>query len=46
MKQTLVNNNFPNELIGQQIKKYLHNIHKNSNNNHNNYNTNRINRYY
>ena len=41
IKQTLVNNNFPNKLINQQIKQYRHNIHKNSNNNNN---TNRINK--
>ena len=35
IKQTLVNNNFPNKLVDQQIKLYLHNIYKN--------NTNRIN---
>ena len=40
IKQTLINNNFPNKLIDQQIKQYLYNIHKNSNNN-----TNRINLY-
>ena len=40
-KQTLVNNYFPNKLIDQQIKQYLHNTHKNSNNN-----ANRINLYY
>ena len=44
MKQTLVHNNFPNKIIDQQIKQYLHNIHKNSNNNINN--TNRINLWY
>ena len=44
MKQTLVNN-FPNKLIDQQIKLYLHNIHRNSNNNNSN-NTNRISLYY
>ena len=44
IKQTLVDNNFPNKLIDQQINQYLHNIHKNSNNNSNN-NTNRINLY-
>ena len=38
IKQTIVNNNFPNKLINQQIKQYLHNIHKNSNYN----NTNKI----
>ena len=41
IKQTLVNNNFPNKLIDQQIKKYFRNIHKNSNNN-----TNRMKLYY
>ena len=41
----MVNNNFPNNLIDQQIKQYLHNIHKNSNNSNSN-NTNRINLYY
>ncbi len=45
IKQTLVNNNFPNKLIEQQIKQYLHNIHKNNNSNNNN-NTNRIDLYY
>ena len=44
IKQTFVNNNFANKIIDQQIKQYLHNIHKNSNNNNNN--TNRINLYY
>ena len=43
--QILVNNNFPNKLIDQQIKQYLHNIHKNSKNINNN-NTNRINLFY
>ena len=42
VKLSLVNNNFPNKLINQQIKQYHHNIYKNSNNN-NNDNTNRIN---
>ena len=28
IKQTLVNNNFPNKLIDKQIKPYLHSIHK------------------
>ena len=44
-KQTLINGNFPNKLINQQIKLYLHNIHKYSNNNNKN-NANRINLYY
>ena len=44
-KYTLVNNNFPNKLIDQQIKLYLHNIHKN-NNTINYDNINRINLYY
>ena len=39
IKHTLVNNNFPNKLIDQQIKLYLQNIHKNNN-------TTRINLYY
>ena len=43
IKQTLVNNNFPNKLIDQQIKQYPYNIHKNSNNDNSN---NRINLYY
>ena len=42
MKQTLVNKNFPNKLVSQQIKLY---IHKN-NNTTNNKNTNRISLYY
>ena len=41
----LVNNNLPNKIIDQQIKQYLHNIHKNSNNNNTN-NSNRINLHY
>ena len=45
MKQTLVNKNFPKKLVGQQIKLYLHNIHKNNNTTNNN-NTKRINLYY
>ena len=45
IKQTLVNNNFPNKLVNQQIKLYLHNIYKNNNTTNNN-NTNRINLYY
>ena len=45
VKQTLVNNNFPNKLVGQQIKLCLHNIHKNNNTTNKN-NTNRINLYY
>ena len=42
--QTLVNNNFPNKLVDQQIKLYLNNIHKNDNTANKN-NTNRINLY-
>ena len=45
IKQTLVNNNFPNKLVDQQIKLYLQNINKNNNTTNNN-NTNRINLYY
>ena len=45
IKQTLVNNNFSNKLVDQQIKLYLQNIHKN-NNTINNNNANRINVYY
>ena len=45
IKQTRVDHNFPNKLVDQQIKLYLHNIHKN-NNTTNTTNTNRINRYY
>ena len=41
IKQTFVNNNFPNKLVDQQIKLYLHNIHKNDNTIKNN-NTNKI----
>ena len=40
IKQTLVNNNFSNKLVDQQIKLYLQNINKNNNT------TNRINLYY
>ena len=40
IKQTLVNN-FSYKLIDQQLKLYLHNIHKNNNTTNNN-NTNRI----
>ena len=47
IKQTLINNNFLNKLVDQQIKLDLHNIHKNKNNNTtNNNNINRINLYY
>ena len=42
LKQTLVNNNFPNKLVDQQLKQYRHNIHKN-NYTTNDDNTNRIN---
>ena len=42
IKQTLVNNNFPNKLIDQQIKLYFHKINKNKNNT----NTKIINLYY
>ena len=42
IKQTLVNNNFPNKQVNQQIKLYLHNIHKNNNTTNNN----KINLYY
>ena len=45
IKQSLVNNNFPSKQGDQQVKLYLHNIHKN-NNTINNNNTNRINLYY
>ena len=44
IKQTLVNNNFPNKLVDQQIKLYFQNIHKNNNTTNNN-NTNGINIY-
>ena len=44
IKQILVNNNFTNKLVDQQIKLYLQNIHKNNTTNNNN--TNRINLYY
>ena len=42
INQPLVNNNFPNKLVDQQIKVYLQNINKNNNTTNNN-NTNRIN---
>ena len=45
IKQTLVNYNFSNKLVDQQIKLYLQNIHKNNNTTNNN-NINRINLYY
>ena len=45
IKQILVDNNFLHKVVDQQIKLYLHNIHKN-NNIINNNNTNRINLYY
>ena len=45
IKQTLVNNNFPNKLVDQKIKLYLHNIDKNNYTTNNN-NTNRIKLYY
>ena len=45
IKETIVNNNFPNKLVDQQIKLYLQNINKNNNITNNN-NTNRINLYY
>ena len=31
IKQNFVNHTFPNKLIDQQIKLYLHNIHKDNN---------------
>ena len=42
IKQTLVNDNFPNEIVNQQIKLYLQNIHQNNNTTNNN----KINLYY
>ena len=45
IKQTLVNNNFPNKQVNQQMKLYLYNIHKNNNTTNNN-NANRMNLYY
>ena len=44
IKQTLVNDNFTNKLIDQQIKQYIPNIYKHSNNS--NKNTNRLNLHY
>ena len=43
IKQTFLNNNFPNKLVDQQ-KRYLQNINKNNTTNYNN--TYRINLYY
>ena len=44
IKQILVNKNFSNDIIDQQIKPYFHNIQKNRNNN-NDSNTNRMAQY-
>ena len=45
IKKSLISNNFPKNLVDQQIRLYLQSIKKN-NNTINNNNTNRINLYY